>query len=77
MTWKPIETAPKDGTDVLLWEKWSDAPIVGWYHNRNGKWYANTEHYNTDGNACVIDNLSQELITHWQHLPEPPCEQPS
>lgn len=70
--WRQIETAPKDGTSVLLWEKYSDSPVVGFYHSRREKWFADTEHYDTDGNACVIDKLSQDLITHWMPLPAAP-----
>jgi hypothetical protein len=33
MNWQPIETAPKDGTDVLLWCGWA---ITGLYHD--GQW---------------------------------------
>lgn len=74
MTWQPIETAPKDGQEVLIWEKWGNTPVVAWYSERKSKWFAGTEHYDTDGDACVIDRLSQELISHWQPLPPPPTE---
>jgi len=73
MAWQPIETAPKDGTDVLLWESNSYVPFVGaWRDGRRPGWCCDTEHYDTDGNACVISNLWQEGITHWMPLPAQP-----
>ena len=77
--WQPIETAPKDGTRVLLREQYNDVPIIGYYRDyfgqRFGKWCADQTNYDTDGNACVIDKLVQELISHWQPLPQAPKEQ--
>ncbi len=71
--WQPIETAPKDGSTVLLWESGSSAPFVGaWRDGRRPGWHCDTEHYNTDGNACVISNLWQEGVTHWMPLPAAP-----
>lgn len=70
--WRDIASAPKDGTTLLLWEQYSYAPVLGYYSKQIGKWFADMEHYDTDGNACVIDKLSQELITHWQYPPAPP-----
>lgn len=64
MEWQPIETAPKDGTAILLWPCWSDEIVYA------GKWY--------DGkvkNAWVTQWGNQALpgkITHWMPLPEPP-----
>ncbi len=77
MSWMPIETAPKDGTYVVLWEQWGDAPFVGYWvdhpHPLIGGWTAYKGHLNTDGDANVVNYFKQEHITHWQPLPEPPA----
>lgn len=59
MTWRPIATAPRDGSDVLLWAGrdchvgyWS---IVGWAD----VWA---------GECPWIDP------SHWMPLPQPPME---
>jgi hypothetical protein len=70
--WQPIETAPKDGTTVLLWEEYSDAPVVGHYNERRSQWCADKEHYDTNGDAIVVDKLVQDLIGHWMPIPTPP-----
>jgi hypothetical protein len=78
--WLPIETAPKDGRDLLLWEAGSFVPFVGaWRDGRRPGWHCDTEHYDTDGNACVVSKLWQEGVTHWMPLPAAPAaakEQP-
>lgn len=66
--WQPIETAPKDGTLILLASidgyvmeaSWFDA----WYGDRaNPGWmYANLD----EEHGSYID------ATHWMPLPEPP-----
>lgn len=74
--WWPIETAPKDGRDLLLWESGSSVPVVAsWRDGRRAGWHATTEHYNTDGDACVIDTLWQDGITHWMPIPATPTAQ--
>jgi len=59
MTWQPIETAPKDGTLVLVCVNSQnfEKPFVyirGWYPS-----------FGWDGDGA-------EKVTHWMPLPEPP-----
>lgn len=56
--WKPISSAPKDGTLVLLW-----VPGGGWY---TGQWNPLSGHWD-DG-----DYFSELDATHWTELPPPP-----
>jgi len=74
--WQPIETAPKDGTDVLLFGmcEWCDygsrkdkpRTIVGYYREDDGlcgsNWFSSTH------------NPYEDTVhaTHWMPLPEPP-----
>lgn len=55
--WKPIETAPKDGTELLLWN--GAFRIIGRYYqsSTDGWWVAN---------AIPIEPVK------WQPLPAPP-----
>lgn len=70
MIWRPIETAPKDGSDVLLHRVWglttSLPPIVaGWFDN-GADWcgWASFEQ---------PDKWIEGTPTHWAPLPEPPA----
>ena len=72
MNWQPIETAPKDGSYLLLWEQYSDAPFVGYWSG--GSWSVSHEHVDAEGGwdgANVVDALSMP-ITHWMPLPAAP-----
>jgi hypothetical protein len=70
--WSPIETAPRDGTTVLLWEQYEDEPFIGSWHNFRSRWVASTTHYGTDDNACVVDSVYSDGVTNWMPLPAPP-----
>lgn len=74
MGWQPIETAPRDGTPVLVYAErfgWEGSPrIVCAVYPK--------EHYNgwiiygcgpTRHGEQVLDSC---LPTHWMPLPEPP-----
>ena len=70
--WRHIETAPKDGSYLLLWEQYSDAPFVGYWSG--GSWSVSHEHVDAEGGwdgANVVDALSMP-ITHWMPLPPTP-----
>ncbi|MBN9576165.1 MAG: DUF551 domain-containing protein [Alicycliphilus denitrificans] len=71
--WRDIETAPKDGTYLLLWEQYSTNPFVGCWDF--GSWSVSHEHVDAEGGwdgANVVDSISQDCITHWMKLPESP-----
>lgn len=60
--WQPIETAPKDGTWILIWLDWIGHPMSSAFDNgswQNLPWVANSKLYNP---------------THWMPLPKPPTE---
>ena len=68
--WKPIESAPKDGTAVLGCV--GNAP--GHYAPRMIVWAA--YHPNAQGKECWRDapicGNKMERVTHWMPLPPPP-----
>lgn len=67
MQWRPIESAPRDGTEILVWV--GHNPLNGhkpeWSHMAHARW---TKHNN---GGWVWEGLCG-LITHWMPLPEAP-----
>jgi hypothetical protein len=58
--WKPIESAPKDGTWVLLGYEGSDTIMIASWNGRS--WDDGDFHSTIDG------------ATHWMPRPNPPGE---
>ena len=78
MTWQPIETAPKDATKILVYDRIGQTIFAAeWVHSL---WMADKDHLEVDCNGyCyggrVSDTRNQERdVTHWMPLPEPPKE---
>ena len=58
MKWQPIETAPKNGRDILIFDK--NGIEIAWWSDIDSEW-------------CHQDMyLSILNLTHWMPLPEPP-----
>jgi Protein of unknown function (DUF551) len=62
--WQPIDTAPRDGTRILLYDRYEReqdfARFVGaWGDSPVGYWFA-------------IPGAYRKRPTHWQPLPAPP-----
>lgn len=81
--WQPIETAPRDGTEIILgWDIasvwiirsgwWEDGfdPIEGGYDEEDEGWWS-YRHSVTQEKLDGYDNP-----THWMPMPEPPKESP-
>jgi hypothetical protein len=66
MTWRTIDSAPRDGTDVILGGKgWT---TVGWWCETGGHegWYETNTHWSDYYDGWI------NVPTHWQPLPDPP-----
>ncbi len=64
--WQAIETAPQDGTSVLLWARPNGLPEYGlsvWIGAYRGSY---TEGWDSDDSGRWL------APTHWHPLPEPP-----
>ncbi len=63
--WKSIETAPKDGTPVLLWHKFLVMPAACFWDADEGMWSS------TLGRS-VWSEGGDDGPSHWHEIPEPP-----
>lgn len=74
MLWRPIETAPKDGTQLMLWCPDRAAPMFGSFRvdeglsgNDEPLWLDNSY----DDFSCGYASCPLKP-THWMPLPAPP-----
>jgi hypothetical protein len=84
--WQPIETAPKDGTEILAWR--DDAGVMLVRYTSMDAFLTETElsrhGYRADDEAVAEEDwfysdfvhggrlAGDETPTHWMPLPEPP-----
>ncbi len=74
--WQPIETAPKDGTEI--WLSARRGCLVGWWET--GREFPGSDHFNdwcaahltADGHDAGYDLVTG--VTHWRPLPAQPKE---
>lgn len=58
--WQPMETAPRDGTMVLMWTECG--VVIGFWGQRANQWLRPASSHNKD----------LEDVRHWMPLPKPP-----
>lgn len=81
--WRPIESAPKDGTHILLlvpdydYDEEPKRPLTrvieGWWGD--DPFWANTENWEVatlPSHGCDCCSTSNQTPTHWMPLPEKP-----
>jgi len=68
VTWQPISTAPKDGTEIDVWIGSERVVDVFWSHKRNA--WCRSEY---EQNFGYVDYTIQPP-THWMPIPSPPQE---
>lgn len=60
--WQPIETAPKDGTEILIYSRYGDQYVVSYDDSFiRAPWRIRNE-----------EGLNENIPTHWMPLPETP-----
>lgn len=85
--WRTMESAPKDGTEVLVYKDVASVPVV------HIAWYRSEEEWNESGQHCggwdtleewlgwwsyTRNSVTQERLdgwaepSHWRPLPSPP-----
>lgn len=64
MKWQPIESAPKDGNDILVYMFGNSMAVVYYDHEETSEYPWKT----MDG-----PGYHRDAPTHWMSLPEPPC----
>jgi hypothetical protein len=69
--WMPIESAPKDGSNILIiaMEAYSPEARQGWWDGTWWAFYSRPEKFVVPGPTHMIE------VTHWQPLPSPPALQ--
>jgi len=67
--WEPIQTAPKDGTRIIVNDPkrsnktYKTKVLVVFWHKENEEW------------VSTMSNAHNPVPTHWMHLPDPPTEE--
>lgn len=74
MDWKPIETIPRDGTPVLIWDGKMMCVATFTIHKRNdGSEFTSWHGVGESGYDSDID-FDSDKVSHWAELPAPPAE---
>lgn len=63
VAWQPIETAPKDGTEILVHTKYETFYVVSYDSLFSAPWRVRND-----------EGLSEAVPTHWMPLPSAPAE---
>lgn len=71
MEWQPIETAPRDGTSILIFCPHYGISRVEYRKSRSGDWRILSDDYMTAFDSSG-DDVWNDTATHWMPLPAPP-----
>lgn len=67
--WQPIETAPKDGTVILVWHVTKTNPYAGFDINvKAARFLPDLEEWQVSG----VGGTVPPKISHWMAIPQPP-----
>ena len=61
MNWQPIETAPKDGTDILVYFDCATQPVV------HIAWYRSEQEWEEEGKYCGGWETLEDWLGWWSY----------
>ncbi len=61
MSWQPIETAPKDGTEILVYKDVATVPVV------HIAWYRSQQEWEESGKYCDFCETLKEWEGWWSY----------
>lgn len=61
MNWQPIETAPRDGTEILIYVDVATVPVV------HIAWYRSKDEWENSGQYCCGWDILQEWEGWWSY----------
>lgn len=70
--WRPAETAPKDGTRILVWTAHGDIELSDWYSISREDFEEVAGGFYRKTMAVACEGWNSNTFTHWMPLPEPP-----
>lgn len=68
--WKPIESAPRDGTLLLLWSKTHEKCFIGYWVDSEEFRYGKRVRHSTFW--YCFEGGQDDSLTHWMPLPGEP-----
>lgn len=71
--WQSIETAPKDGTSILLYCPEDDVVDIGFWNPRGDSWVEG-KLVNTGSWTSRIGWFQPDEVSHWMPLPKKPTK---
>ena len=74
--WQPIETAPKDGTWILVFEHDEYSPSIHVVRWGQPEWGGGDLTWVTMALGPNPDTYDPHPVTHWMPLPDPPTTLP-
>lgn len=77
--WQPIETAPKDGTRLLLWDPGREVAVSGYWHDEPEVstptvWEPGWAWWVSDSDVLMWDSGPHDAPSHWMPFNRPEAQ---
>jgi hypothetical protein len=72
--WQPIETAPKDGTKILVWTHHDQVEVSEWYETKGDSYEAveGSDLFRLIIGKVYYEGWNSNTPTHWMPIPDGP-----